>query len=116
MNKSGIETIIFLARSIRIKGFDMMNCICPARDTVDAGADWTNIEVNIELTLKTVIAINIMLKIMLYFLYLLSLNGNTKVKKPSNMYGGLIKLINKIDMKNIARFFSLISPQYILTK
>ena len=94
----------------------MMNCICPARDTVDAGADCTNIEVNIELTLKTVIAMNIMLKIMLYFLYLLSLNGNTKVKKPSNMYGGLIKLINKIDMKNIARFFSLISPQYILTK
>ena len=57
-----------------------------------------------------------MLIIKLYFLYFLSLNGNTKVKKLSNMYGGFIRLINKIDMKNIARFFSLISSQYILTK
>ena len=38
MNKSGIETIIFLAKSIMIKGFDIMDCSCPARDTVDAGA------------------------------------------------------------------------------
>ena len=32
------------------------------------------------------------------------------------IYGGLIRLINNIDTKNIAKFFSLISPQYILTK
>ena len=106
-----------------IKGFDNMNLVCPTKDTLvvdEVLYDWiavvVNNDENKEPTLSTVtiiIAINVMI---LIFLSLSSSKGRIKTKKASIMYGCLIKLINRIETRNIAKFFLFTSPKYILIK
>ena len=123
MKRSGIEIITFLKNANIFNGLDNKNIAWPIMD-VFAGTEGLcemayvgeNSDMKEELTLNIVNRVIAKMDNPTYIICFLSLNGMRSVKNKSIRQCGLIKLINRTEMRNIARFFLLTSPQYIFTK
>ena len=75
-----------------------------------------NNDMKVELRLKIVNSVITRMDSPTYVACFLSSNGMRSAKNKSTKQWGLIKLINRMEMRNIARFFLLTSPQYIFMK